>query len=138
MVAMFVALGMMANAGGNTSHWCIGCRNRRIRDAPFVGGFARVLVTASFAYGLGDTLSGRGSRADCVLIPAVELRVSSLGIVAGETKNMPKNMPRVVKAVLWRRRVNPSEDHNVEHRARGCRSTFNGCGVTEEATIALY
>jgi len=51
--------------------------------APFVGGFggfARVFVTASFAFG----------------------GTESLGITAGETKNPTKNMPRIVNLVFWR------------------------------------
>jgi len=44
------------------------------------GGFAKVFVTASFAFG----------------------GTESLGITAGETKNPSRNMPRVVKFVFWR------------------------------------
>jgi hypothetical protein len=49
---VFVVVGIVVNAGGNTSHEYIGGKNWRVGDAPFVGGFAgsaRVFVTASFA-----------------------------------------------------------------------------------------
>ena len=52
MIVVFIILGIVVNAGGNTSHEYIGGKNWRIGDAPFVGGFggfARVFVTASFA-----------------------------------------------------------------------------------------
>ena len=51
-IVMFVVIGVVVNAGGNTSHEYIGGKNWRVGDAPFVGGFggfARVFVTASFA-----------------------------------------------------------------------------------------
>jgi amino acid permease len=51
-IIVFIILGIVVNAGGNTSHEYIGGKNWRIGDAPFVGGFggfARVFVTASFA-----------------------------------------------------------------------------------------
>ena len=54
MIVIFIILGIVVNAGGNTSHEYIGGKNWRIGDAPFVGGFggfARVFVTASFACG---------------------------------------------------------------------------------------
>ena len=52
MIVVFIILGIVVNAGGNTSREYIGGKNWRIGDAPFVGGFggfARVFVTASFA-----------------------------------------------------------------------------------------
>ncbi|KAF7375921.1 putative amino-acid permease PB1C11.02 [Mycena sanguinolenta] len=77
-VLLFIVLGVFVNINSD-----IGLSNWRIPGAPFVGGFggfARVFVTASFAYG----------------------GTESLGITAGETKNPSKNMPRVVKFVFWR------------------------------------
>ncbi|KAJ6558481.1 amino acid permease-domain-containing protein [Mycena vulgaris] len=82
-VLIFIVLGIFVNLGLNEEHRFIGTSNWRIPGAPFVGGFggfARVFVTASFAYG----------------------GTESLGITAGETKNPSKNMPRVVKFVFWR------------------------------------
>ncbi|KAJ7109059.1 amino acid permease/ SLC12A domain-containing protein [Mycena crocata] len=82
-IIVFIIVGILVNAGVNTSHHYIGGENWRLPDAPFVGGFggfAKVFVTASFAYG----------------------GTESLGITAGETKNPSKNMPRVVKLVFWR------------------------------------
>ncbi|KAJ7188561.1 amino acid permease-domain-containing protein [Mycena filopes] len=82
-VIIFIVLGILVNLGLNEEHRFIGVSNWRIPGAPFVGGFggfARVFVTASFAYG----------------------GTESLGITAGETKNPSKNMPRVVKFVFWR------------------------------------
>ncbi|OJT15330.1 hypothetical protein TRAPUB_8126 [Trametes pubescens] len=82
-VIVFIILGIVVNAGGNQAHEYIGGKNWHIPGAPFVGGFggfARVFVTASFAYG----------------------GTESLGITAGETKNPSRNMPRVVKFVFWR------------------------------------
>ncbi|KAK1225300.1 Basic amino-acid permease [Marasmius sp. AFHP31] len=82
-IIVFIILGILVNVGVNTTHEYIGGRNWRIGDAPFVNGFAgfaRVFVTASFAYG----------------------GTESLGMTAGETKNPSKNMPRVVKFVFWR------------------------------------
>ncbi|RPD78334.1 hypothetical protein L226DRAFT_502776 [Lentinus tigrinus ALCF2SS1-7] len=82
-VIVFIILGIAVNVGGNQQHEYIGGKNWHIPGAPFVGGFggfARVFVTASFAYG----------------------GTESLGITAGETKNPSRNMPRVVKFVFWR------------------------------------
>ncbi|EPQ57673.1 hypothetical protein GLOTRDRAFT_74590 [Gloeophyllum trabeum ATCC 11539] len=82
-IVVFIILGIVVNAGGNTSHEYIGGKYWHIPGAPFVGGFggfARVFVTASFAYG----------------------GTESLGVTAGETKNPSRNMPRVVKFVFWR------------------------------------
>ncbi|KAL1747088.1 amino acid permease-domain-containing protein [Schizophyllum fasciatum] len=82
-VVIFIILGILVNVGVNTDHHYIGGHNWHIPGAPFVGGFggfAKVFVTASFAYG----------------------GTESLGITAGETKNPSKNMPRVVKFVFWR------------------------------------
>ncbi|TCD66713.1 hypothetical protein EIP91_001006 [Steccherinum ochraceum] len=82
-IVVFVILGICVNAGANTAHEYIGARYWHIEGAPFVGGFggfARVFVTASFAFG----------------------GTESLGITAGETKNPSRNMPRVVKFVFWR------------------------------------
>ncbi|KII94587.1 hypothetical protein PLICRDRAFT_97452 [Plicaturopsis crispa FD-325 SS-3] len=82
-IIIFIILGILVNVGVNQAHTYIGGSNWRIPGAPFVGGFggfARVFVTASFAYG----------------------GTESLGITAGETKNPSKNMPRVVKFVFWR------------------------------------
>ncbi|KAL1756244.1 amino acid permease-domain-containing protein [Schizophyllum commune] len=82
-IIVFIILGILVNVGVNTDHHYIGGHNWHIPGAPFVGGFggfAKVFVTASFAYG----------------------GTESLGITAGETKNPSKNMPRVVKFVFWR------------------------------------
>ncbi|KAK0485916.1 amino acid permease/ SLC12A domain-containing protein [Armillaria novae-zelandiae] len=82
-VVIFIILGILVNVGVNEDHTYIGSSNWRIPGAPFVGGFggfAKVFVTASFAYG----------------------GTESLGITAGETKNPSKNMPKVVKFVFWR------------------------------------
>ncbi|EKM80770.1 hypothetical protein AGABI1DRAFT_55831 [Agaricus bisporus var. burnettii JB137-S8] len=82
-IVVFIIIGILVNVGVNSQHRYLGGENWRLPGAPFVGGFggfARVFVTASFAYG----------------------GTESLGITAGETKNPSKNMPRVVKAVFWR------------------------------------
>ncbi|KAH6914233.1 amino acid permease/ SLC12A domain-containing protein [Coprinopsis sp. MPI-PUGE-AT-0042] len=82
-VILFIIVGVFVNAGYNTESRFIGFDNWRIDGAPFVGGFggfAKVFVTASFAFGATE----------------------SLGITAGETKNPSKTMPRVVKLVFWR------------------------------------
>ncbi|KAF1350202.1 amino acid transporter-like protein [Delphinella strobiligena] len=82
-IIIFIILGIVVNAGGNTAHHYIGGSNWYVGDAPFVGGiggFASVFVTASFAYG----------------------GTESIAITAGETKNPTKNLPRVVKNVFWR------------------------------------
>ncbi|KAF5344169.1 hypothetical protein D9756_011404 [Leucocoprinus leucothites] len=82
-IIMFIILGILVNVGINSEHRFIGGEYWRISGAPFVGGFggfARVFVTASFAYG----------------------GTESLGITAGEMKNPSKNMPRVIKFVFWR------------------------------------
>ncbi|KAF8170950.1 amino acid permease-domain-containing protein [Pholiota molesta] len=81
-VILFIIIGAFVNVGFNSEHVFIGFDNWRIPGAPFVGGFggfARVFVTASFAFG----------------------GTESLGITAGETKNPSKNMPRVVNLVFW-------------------------------------
>ncbi|KAF7315249.1 AA-permease domain-containing protein [Mycena indigotica] len=80
-IVVFIIIGILVNVGVNTDHHYIG--GHYFRDAPFIGGFggfARVFVTASFAYG----------------------GTESLAITAGETKNPTKNIPRVVKFVFWR------------------------------------
>ncbi|KIY43310.1 hypothetical protein FISHEDRAFT_68148 [Fistulina hepatica ATCC 64428] len=82
-IIVFILLGLCVNLGANTEHKYIGFYNWRIPGAPFVGGFggfAKVFVTASFAYG----------------------GTESLGLTAGETRNPSRNMPRVVKLVFWR------------------------------------
>ncbi|KDR75290.1 hypothetical protein GALMADRAFT_69558 [Galerina marginata CBS 339.88] len=82
-VVVFIVIGMLVNVGLNPEHKFIGLTNWKIPGAPFVGGFggfARVFVTASFAFG----------------------GTESLGITAGETKNPSKNMPRIVNLVFWR------------------------------------
>lgn len=82
-VILFIVVGVFVNTGYNTESRFIGFDNWRIEGAPFVGGFggfAKVFVTASFAFGATE----------------------SLGITAGETKNPSKTMPRVVKLVFWR------------------------------------
>ncbi|KAI0930648.1 hypothetical protein AcV5_007307 [Taiwanofungus camphoratus] len=82
-VVLFIIVGICVNLGANREHQFIGTKNWYIPGAPFVGGFggfARVFVTASFAYG----------------------GTESLGVTAGETKNPSRNMPRVVKLVFWR------------------------------------
>ncbi|KAL3421769.1 amino acid permease [Phlyctema vagabunda] len=82
-IIIFIILGIVVNAGGNTDGHYIGGENWRLPGAPFVGGiggFASVFVTASFAYG----------------------GTESIAITAGETRNPTKNLPRVVKNVFWR------------------------------------
>jgi amino acid permease len=82
-IVIFIIVGILVNVGVNESHTYIGAHNWYIPGAPFVGGFggfAKVFVTASFAYG----------------------GTESLGITAGETKNPSQNMPKVVKFVFWR------------------------------------
>ncbi|EJD52884.1 hypothetical protein AURDEDRAFT_180498 [Auricularia subglabra TFB-10046 SS5] len=82
-ILVFIIVGILVNAGVNSTHHYIGGENWRIDGAPFVGGFggfATVFVTASFAYG----------------------GTESLGITAGETSNPSKNLPRVVKMVFFR------------------------------------
>lgn len=82
-ISIFIILGIVVNAGANTSRHYIGGENWRLPGAPFVGGiggFASVFVTASFAYG----------------------GTESIAITAGETKDPTKNLPRVVKNVFWR------------------------------------
>ncbi|KIJ67545.1 hypothetical protein HYDPIDRAFT_84867 [Hydnomerulius pinastri MD-312] len=82
-IVIFIIVGILVNVGVNHSHTYIGGHNWNIPGAPFIGGFggfAKVFVTASFAYG----------------------GTESLGITAGETKNPSRNMPRVVKFVFWR------------------------------------
>lgn len=82
-IVVFIIIGILVNVGVNQEHRYIGGENWRIPGAPFVGGFggfAKVFVTASFAFG----------------------GTESLGITAGETKNPSRNMPRVVKFVFWR------------------------------------
>ncbi|KAI0695946.1 amino acid permease-domain-containing protein [Cerioporus squamosus] len=90
-VIVFIILGIAVNVGGNQAHEYIGGKNWQIPGAPFVGGFggfARVFVTASFAYG----------------------GTESLGITAGETKNPSRNMPRVVNLFSG---GEPSDVHTV-------------------------
>ncbi|GJE95838.1 amino acid permease [Phanerochaete sordida] len=82
-IVVFIIVGILVNVGVNTEHQYIGGKYWHIPGAPFVGGFggfAKVFVTASFAFG----------------------GTESLGITAGETKNPSRNMPRVVKFVFWR------------------------------------
>lgn len=82
-VVLFIIVGTFVNVGYNAENRFIGFSNWQIDGAPFVGGFggfARVFVTASFAFG----------------------GTESLGITAGETENPSKNMPRIVKLVFWR------------------------------------
>ncbi|KAK7685199.1 hypothetical protein QCA50_011562 [Cerrena zonata] len=82
-IIVFIIIGILVNVGVNRDHHYIGGHNWTIPGAPFVGGFggfARVFVTASFAYG----------------------GTESLGVTAGETRNPTRNMPRVVKFVFWR------------------------------------
>ncbi|KIY71117.1 hypothetical protein CYLTODRAFT_487487 [Cylindrobasidium torrendii FP15055 ss-10] len=82
-IIVFIIIGILVNVGVNQDHRYIGVSNWKIDGAPFVGGFggfARVFVTASFAYG----------------------GTESLAIAAGETKNPTRNIPQVVKLVFWR------------------------------------
>ncbi|KAF8627824.1 hypothetical protein AX15_004245 [Amanita polypyramis BW_CC] len=82
-VVAFIITGILVNAGINSDHRFIGLDNWRIPGAIFVGGFGgftKVFVTASFAFG----------------------GTESLGVTAGETKSPSRNMPRVVKFVFWR------------------------------------
>ncbi|KAG1865858.1 amino acid permease/ SLC12A domain-containing protein [Suillus subalutaceus] len=76
-IVIFIIVGILVNVGVNESHTYIGTQNWYIPGAPFVGGFggfAKVFVTASFAYG----------------------GTESLGITAGETKNPSQNMPKIL------------------------------------------
>lgn len=80
-IIVFIFMGIAVNAGGNVNKHYIGGENWRIDGAPFVGGFggfASVFVTAAFAYGATE----------------------SIAIVAGETKNPHKTMPRVIRNVF--------------------------------------
>eukprot|EP01056_Protomagalhaensia_sp_Gyna25_P001048 Protomagalhaensia_sp_Gyna_25__1047@NODE_1504_length_1777_cov_42_191024_g1219_i0_p1_GENE_NODE_1504_length_1777_cov_42_191024_g1219_i0NODE_1504_length_1777_cov_42_191024_g1219_i0_p1_ORF_typecomplete_len565_score60_89AA_permease/PF00324_21/1_3e140AA_permease_2/PF13520_6/4e54Trp_Tyr_perm/PF03222_13/2_8e07Aa_trans/PF01490_18/7e05_NODE_1504_length_1777_cov_42_191024_g1219_i0391697 len=80
---LFLIVSILVNVGVNTDKEYIGFRNWSIGNAPFVegfSGFATVFVAASFAYG----------------------GVESLGVTAGETKNPRKNMPIVIKNVMYR------------------------------------
>lgn len=82
-IVIFFFLGIAVNSGGNTAREYIGGKNWTVGAAPFVNGFAgfaKIFVTASFAYG----------------------GVESIGITAGETKNPSRNMPRVTKRVFYR------------------------------------
>ncbi|KIY50737.1 hypothetical protein FISHEDRAFT_38357 [Fistulina hepatica ATCC 64428] len=82
-IIVFILVGLCVDLGANTEHKFVGFSYWRIPGAPFVGGFsgfAKVFVTASFAYG----------------------GTESLGLTAGETRNPSRNMPRVVKFVFWR------------------------------------
>ncbi|KAN0090996.1 Amino acid permease/ SLC12A domain containing protein [Tylopilus felleus] len=82
-IVIFIILGILVNVGVNTQHTFIGTHNWSIPGAPFVNGFpgfAKVFVTASFAFG----------------------GTESLGITAGETRNPSRNMPKVVEFVFWR------------------------------------
>jgi AAT family amino acid transporter len=102
-IVVFIILGIVVNAGGNTSHEYIGGKNWRVGDAPFVGGFggfARVFVTASFACECQKHFTRAWFSG--LLCARIDGGTESLGITAGETKNPSKNMPRVVKAVFWR------------------------------------
>lgn len=92
-IIVFIILGIVVNCGANTSHEYIGFKywNKGTEDpfgntlaGAFAGngfrGFAKVFVTASFAYG----------------------GTESIGITAGETKDPHKNMPKVARTVFWR------------------------------------
>ncbi|KAL7336457.1 amino acid permease/ SLC12A domain-containing protein [Rhodotorula toruloides] len=82
-VVIFFFLGIAVNAGGNTEHKYIGGQYWTHGAAPFVdgfGGFAKLFVSAAFAYG----------------------GTESLGVTAGETKNPIRNIPRVTRSVFWR------------------------------------
>lgn len=82
-IVILVILGIVVNCGANTDHQYLGFHYWYIEGAPFVHGFrgfAKVFVTAAFAYG----------------------GTESIGITAGESKNPHKTMPRVVRTVFWR------------------------------------
>jgi AAT family amino acid transporter len=99
-IVIFIILGIVVNAGGNTDHEYIGGKYWTIPGAPFVGGFggfARVFVTASFAC---ESQRQPQLKNNCSRLS--DGGTESLGITAGETKNPSKNMPRVVKFVFWR------------------------------------
>ncbi|TFY54320.1 hypothetical protein EVJ58_g8932 [Rhodofomes roseus] len=58
-IVLFIILGILVNVGVNREHEYIGGRYWHIPGAPFVGGFggfARVFVTASFAFGGTESL----------------------------------------------------------------------------------
>ncbi|KHN96076.1 amino acid permease [Metarhizium album ARSEF 1941] len=82
-IVAFIIVGVVVNAGGNTSHHYVGGENWYIPGAPFangIGGFTSVFVSASYAY------SG----------------TESIAMTAGEAKDPTKNLPRAIKNVFWR------------------------------------
>lgn len=82
-ILIFFIVSIVVNAGHNTDHEYIGFKYWSMGDAPFVDGFkgfAKIFVTASFAYG----------------------GTESLTLTAGEAKNPIRNTPKVIKTVFWR------------------------------------
>eukprot|EP01057_Protomagalhaensia_wolfi_P005171 Protomagalhaensia_wolfi_Nauph_80__5170@NODE_552_length_2316_cov_180_208608_g411_i0_p1_GENE_NODE_552_length_2316_cov_180_208608_g411_i0NODE_552_length_2316_cov_180_208608_g411_i0_p1_ORF_typecomplete_len550_score97_64AA_permease/PF00324_21/3_4e151AA_permease_2/PF13520_6/1_7e58Trp_Tyr_perm/PF03222_13/8_8e06_NODE_552_length_2316_cov_180_208608_g411_i0501699 len=82
-IQVFLIVSILVNVGVNNDKKYIGFENWTVGDAPFVNGFsgfASVFVTASFAFG----------------------GMESIGVTAGETRNPRKNMPKVIKNVVWR------------------------------------
>jgi AAT family amino acid transporter len=95
-------MGIVVNCGGNAEGHYIGGHNWFIGDAPFVGGvggFASVFVTASFACKAPKPSS------NCLQLLTVESLdggTESIAITAGETKDLARNLPKVVRNVFWR------------------------------------
>ncbi|CAK7895659.1 amino-acid permease GAP3 [[Candida] anglica] len=82
-ILMFFIISIIVNAGHNSNHEYIGFKYWSQGDAPFVNGFrgfAKIFVTASFAYG----------------------GTESIALTAGEMKNPATGMPKVVRTVFWR------------------------------------
>ncbi|GMM34765.1 hypothetical protein DASC09_020900 [Saccharomycopsis crataegensis] len=82
-ILIFFIISIVVNAGHNNLHEYIGFKYWSIGEAPVVDGFkgfAKVFVTASFAYG----------------------GTESLTLTAGEAVNPVRNTPKVIKTVFWR------------------------------------
>lgn len=82
-IVIFFIISIVVNAGHNTNHEYIGFKYWSMGDAPFVNGFkgfAKIFVTASFAYG----------------------GTESLTLTAGEAVNPVRNTPKIIKSVFWR------------------------------------
>lgn len=80
-IIIFFIVSIVVNVGKNPEHEYIGFKWWSYGDAPFVDGFrgfAKLFVTASFAYG----------------------GTESITLTSGEMKNPVKNTPRVIK-VMW-------------------------------------
>ncbi|GAA6037576.1 hypothetical protein JCM8097_006121 [Rhodosporidiobolus ruineniae] len=82
-IVIFFILGIVVNAGGNTSHEYIGAKNWTVGDAPFVGGFGALVARfISTAYSYSYT--------------------ESVGLAAAEAKNPHRNIPKIASRVMFR------------------------------------